>query len=219
MIKANYITVTEFEEFNPELDLSNYTAATISGMIRRASAYVDNYLNYSLAQESITGEKTEAVVNSTGELVIYTQKLNVQSVEQIKLVVGASPVTLQLTNGNGNSNVQIPSRKNSIVYPWMPFAWTGAVAITNFFAIRDWDIYTLVDYTAGYTTIPEDIKDAVNLLTRDIFVRQSNPMGLSSMSQGGISMGFRAKTGEGGKSDNILQAEDMLNSYKRLWGV
>ena len=61
MIRCNYITTTEFANYNPELDLSNYTDATISGMITRASAYMDNYLQYSLVTEAITGEKTEAV--------------------------------------------------------------------------------------------------------------------------------------------------------------
>ena len=151
MIRCNYITTTEFANYNPELDLSNYTDATISGMITRASAYMDNYLQYSLVTEAITGEKTEAVVNTTGELVIFTRKLNIQSVQAIKLNVGPTAVSLALNTSNGQSNLQIPARGTSVVYPWMPFAWTGSVAITNFFNLRNWDIYATIDYTADMT--------------------------------------------------------------------
>lgn len=216
----NYITVTEFANWNPVLDLSAYTDVTISGMIRRASRYVDGFLEYSLDLESVVDEKAEAVVNSTGELVVYTRKGQVQSVEEINIVIGSSVVTLQLTDGAGNSNVIIPSRKTSFVYPWLPFAYTGTVPITNFFALRNWDCYTKCSYTAGYTTdnMPDDIKDAVNLLTLDIFMRGANPQLLSSMSQGGISMSFQKGNGDG-KSSYKMEAENMLNHYKRVVGV
>ena len=215
----NYITPAEFEQFNPELDFSQYTNATISGMISRASKYMDSYLQYTLQLEAVVDEKAEAVVNSTGELVVYTRKLNIQSVQSIKLNVGPTAVELQLLNGNGQSNVQIPSRRTSMVYPWMPFAWTGTVAITNFFSIRSWDIYATVAYTAGYADIPDDLKDACNLLTKDIFIRQSNPQNLSSMRQGGISMSFNTNNNPEGKSWMKLQAESMMNEYKRVVGV
>ena len=221
MIRCNYITTTEFANYNPELDLSNYTDATISGMITRASAYMDNYLQYSLVTEAITGEKTEAVVNTTGELVIFTRKLNIQSVQAIKLNVGPTAVSLALNTSNGQSNLQIPARGTSVVYPWMPFAWTGSVAITNFFNLRNWDIYATIDYTAGYdlNNLPPDLKDACSLVTRDIFIRQANPMDLYSMSQGGISMAFKGRGAETGKTGNIMMAENIMNSYKRFLGV
>jgi hypothetical protein len=56
--------------------------------------------------------------------------------------------------------------------------------------------------------------DAVTLLVKDIFIRQSNPMNLTSITQGGIQMAFDQK--EGGKSVLVQQAEAILSPYRRM---
>lgn len=217
MLTTNYLTSQEFAEYNPETDMSGYTDATISGMISRASRYVDNFLQYSLTQEAVTGEVSEAVVSSDGALVVYVSKYPVQSVQAITIKYGSSSVSLQLTDGNGHSRVQIPSRGRSIVFPYQQLVFMGNVFITNMFAIRNrGDIFTTTDYTAGYATIPDDIKDAVNLVAKDIFMRQANPQNLSLLQQGGIRMAFKDIIRDDGKSLNLIQAENILNSYKRV---
>lgn len=214
MQSTNYITVTEFKTFNPETDFSNYTDPTISGMISRASAWVDNYLLYTLPIEDISNELNEGIVDSDGNLVIYTQKVPIQSVSQIKIKLGTVQSTLLLTDGNGNDRYNIPYRKSYILFPFQELATTGTITISNFYNLRPIKVFTQTSYRAGYETIPSDIKDAVNLVAKDIFIRQANPLNVASISQGGISMSFRDRTD--GKSDMILDAEGILKKYRKL---
>ena len=200
---------------NPETDFTNYTAATISGMISRASKWVDNYLQYSLGVEEITSEKEEAVVSSDGNLIIYTRKRPLQSVSAISLKLGTANIALSMADGNGNARYDIPSRQTHVVYPYQEIAFTGTLSIRNFYQLRGITIYAVISYRAGYETIPDDIKDAVNLVTKDIFIRQANPMDLAGMTQGAISMSFRDR--DGGESDMIRDAKAILQDYKKVF--
>ena len=78
-------------------------------------------------------------------------------------------------------------------------------------------IFTKTSYRAGYDTIPDDLKDAVNLWTKDIFIRQSNPMDLVSASQGAVSMQFknRALNPDSEDSKWIQDAKGILQSYRK----
>lgn len=220
-IYNSYITVSEFCSYNPELDFSSYTDATISGMVLRASQAAANYLQYDPLLDTVVDEQAEAVVSSDGNLVIYTRKIPVVSVQAVTLTIGASQVNLSLTDGNGRARYILPSRAHSIVYPYISLAWTGTMSIMNFFDIRNRDIYTKISYTAGYAldSFPPDMKDAINLLAKDIFIRQANPMNMSSMQQGGISMSFRNPNDANGNTALQNQAYSILNSYKRVIGV
>lgn len=210
----NYITVTEFTGWNPELDFSNYSDATISGMIQRASSRADNYVEYKLERESVSAELREGIVDSDGSLVIYTKKVPIISVSAIQLRLGAVTSNISLVDGNGNPRYNLPTSAERLVIPYQNIAYTGTFMMYDFYRLRNFQFFTATDYVAGYTadTMPNDLKDAINLLTKDIFVRQANPMDLQSMSQGAISMSF--KNNEGGKSDSVLDAERILNKYK-----
>lgn len=214
MTSTNYITITEFKSFNPETDFSAYTDATLSGMVQRASAWVDNYLSYTLGIETISNELAETIVSNQGNLVIYTEKIPIVSVSAISLKLGTVSVNLNLTDGNGNIRYNIPRRANYVMYPYQELSTTGTVSIRNFFDVRMLDIFTQITYVAGYQTIPSDIKDAVSLVAKDIFIRQANPMNVASISQGGISLSFRDRTD--GESDMILDAKAILNRYRKI---
>lgn len=214
MNAAPYISVSEFQTNNPELDFSAYADTTVSGMIARASAHVDAFLHYSLGVENLSNELTDAYADTDGNLKIFTRKIPIVSVSSLQLKLGTYSTSLSLTDSAGNARYDVPDPQHHILYPYQEIATTGTVSINNFFQIRDRTLFVRVSYRAGYTTIPDDIKDAVNLLTKDIFVRQSNPMNLASVSQGGISMTHGQKTG--GKSDLVLQAEAMLQPYRRV---
>jgi hypothetical protein len=215
MSNANYITVTEFKSFNPELDFSQYTDTTISGMIQRASGNVDNYLQYSLDQEDIVDEQNEAMISSNGNLMLYTRKVPVTSVSKVNITLGTVNFNLTLTDGAGNPRYNIPSRGNYVIFPYQEIALAGTFTIRNFFQLRGLQIFTKISYHAGYSTIPYTIKDAVNLWTKDIFIRQSNPMDLAQMSQGQMNMRFRDLSDEG-DSSLVMKAKNLLNSYRKV---
>ena len=211
MNKINYITADELKNFNPETDFTPYVDVTISGMISRACSFIDNYIDYSLGLETIIGETSEANVTPDGDLIIFTKKVPIVSVSAISRKLGAYSSTLNLAESNGNTPYEIPEPKHHILYPYQEMELTGTVGINNFLQLRNRQFYTKITYSAGYQTIPDDIKDATNLLTKDIFMRQANPMNLSNISQGGISMAFA--TQEAGESDLIKDAKRILAPY------
>lgn len=217
MEKANYISTTEFQDWNPETDFTNFTTVTLSGMITRASDWIDKFLGYSLKVEDITGEKQDAIINSDGDLVIYTRKIPIVSVSQIKLVLGTYDYTLDLESGSGEAKYDIPDPANKIYYPIYELSGSGEgyLDLQKFLSFRSRRIFAKVNYRAGYATIPDAIKDAVNLVAKDIFMRQVNPMNLKSASQGGITMVYADQ--EAGESDLIKDAMRILQPYRKVW--
>lgn len=213
---VNYITNQEFAQFNPETDMSGYSAATISGMIARASGYVDNFLGYTLPLEEIIGEVSETMVDTSGSLVVYTSKFPVQSVQSLNITLGTINVPLKLTDGNGNNIYNIPFRGKSFIFPYSQLAFMGSLPLRSFYDLRTLNTYVTANYTAGYATIPNVLKDATNLIAKDIFMRQANPQNLSLLVQGGIRMGFKDVIRDDGKSLAIQQAENILNSFRRV---
>lgn len=216
MNSAPYISVTDFQNMNPEMDFSQYTPTTISGMIVRASAWVDNYLQYSLSIEDIVEEKSEAAIDSEGNLRIFTQKMPVQSVSSLKLKLGTSVLDFSLTDGAGQPKYEIPTRGTYVLYPQQEIALTGNFSIRNFTYLRGRTIFSVISYRAGYETIPQAIRDAVNLKTKDIFIRQANPLDVKSVQQGAISYDFRDRD-ETGESDMEKDAKRLLEEYVRRW--
>jgi len=202
----NYISVDEFKNWNPEMDFSAYGNVTISGMISRASKWVDGYLGYDLQIEDITDEKAETIISPDGDILIFPRKFPIHSVSKLEIFLGTYSTELSLQDSNGNNKYVIPSNQRYILYPYYAINIEGKMRLRKYF--------TKISYRAGYETIPDDIKDAVNLITKDIFNRQTNPMLLSSTSQGGITMSFRG----GEESDYIKQAKVILDRYKRRIG-
>ena len=213
MNKANYITVNEFENWNTETDFSDFSSITLSGMISRASRWVDSYLNYSLSIEDIT-EKLETRITPDHDLVIFTRKIPIVSVSSLKLVLGTYSFGLSLEESDGTKRYDIPDPKHYILYPFWQLSGQGYLNVRKYLEMRYRTVFTEISYRAGYETIPDDIKDAVNLITKDIFNRQTNPMLLNSIVQGGITMSYGRSRGE---SDYIKEAKVILDRYKRVY--
>ena len=205
-IRANYITTDEFFAFNPDVD-SSTAVATISGIITRASAYVDNFLQYTLPVETIIGEQNEASVSTDGNLKVFTLKKPIISISAISLKSGEYDLDLPLLNPSGNPLYDISFRKNCVV-----------CSSQSLYQVRGYSHYSKITYTAGYLVIPDDIKDAVGLIAKDIYNRASNPLGAQSMSQGGISVSFSKSNRfeSRAKSANLELAEEILSSYQRI---
>lgn len=203
----NYITTTEFEGYNQETDFSQYNDITISGMVSRASRWVDGYVGYSFDDESIISEKLEVHISSDYDLVIFTKKIPITAVNAIKLTLGTYNFALDLVSGSGVEKYDIPEPKSHILYPISQLSGAGSLYAKQYIEMRDRVVFTEVSYQAGYAIIPDDIKDAVNLITKDIFIRQVNPMQLKSTSQGGIKLEY-------GQSSLAKNATEILDRYK-----
>ena len=209
----NYISNQQFADFSPEVDTTLYNSATISGMITRASAAMDDYIGYSLLREDITDEKCQGMVDADNNLVVYTRKRPINSVSSVEIVKGTYSGALTLTSG-GKATYDIPVTRDRVVFPGAD-ATLQTVSIIDWGALRTTNFYTEVSYNAGYYgyEIPQPVQDACQLWVMDIIARKQNPSGATSIKQGGIAMSFAQRSGE---SDLIKDAHALLAPYRRV---
>lgn len=216
MNSLNIITTNEFGEFAPEIDTSQYSDPTLSGIISQASGMVDEYLGYSPYAEDITDELKNGMVSIEGDIVIFPQKIPVISVSSIKIAKGSSSWDIDLTlTESGNAKYNIDYTKRNIRFPYASLSLQSASVFSNVFALRGSQFYTKTSYRGGYepSDLPSPIKLATVLFARDILSRSQNTSGAKRISQGGISLEFSERDG---KSDLIIDAERILRPYRRI---
>lgn len=213
-MQYNLFTVTEFSQYAPEVNTTQFTEPTISGMISQASQRVSDYLEYSPILEVIVDEVKKGFVKTNGDLFIKPAKIPVVSVEEINIFKGSQEIQLVLQNAGVNKyNVDYNGR--SIIYPYYEFDGTGSIWISDFLSLKGTDFYIKMSYTAGWTfqTLPQTIKQAAMLYMRDILSNNSNPLGATSISQGSLSFSF----GNSRYSSKLVnEAQRLLAPYKRI---
>jgi hypothetical protein len=188
----------------------------IDTWISVAETMVNNYLGFTTASgiwnESVVNELNDTHVDGDLNLVIYPRKRPVNSVSNITIVKGPVNVSLSLTDTDGNTRYQIPVQQNVIVYPNYQLSLTASTILHHFGIIKYSRFYTKVSYIGGYTTIPGPINLATTYYVADIFMRQANKEGLSSITQGRITKRWAEE--RDGRSNWMRRAEEMLNYYR-----
>lgn len=204
----NLITKQELQDYAPDLDLSGLSDATISGMINRASARVQEFAQVDgFFKATVTDERSRAVVAANGDLIYSFRRRPVADgdLTTLTLVGVNSSQNLSLTEG-GSRIYYIPEPGNVVVYPSNYLIAHG----TGLIAFRSADLFLEVDYVGGYATdianIPPTLKEATTLYMRHMLQRKNNPGGMKSFSQGSVSVTYA----EGGTSKLVEEAEDLL---------
>lgn len=209
----NLITQAEIEAYAPDLDLSLYSAATISGMISRASERVRNYCDVEgFFKAAVTSERDRATISPQGELTISFRRRPVVAadVSAIRLVQVdiSQDVTLTI---DGAPSFFIPNPGTYMILPTNFLITHG----TGLMLLRSADLFYEIDYTGGFATdiadLPPDLKEATTLYIRDMLAKRLNPMGAQSFSQGSVSMSMGYSSGRS-KSALIQEAQDILNA-------
>lgn len=212
---ANYITTTELTAYAPEMDLSGYSSPTLSGIIARASAQVDNICDVDgFDFVAVTDETSRSIITSYGELVIPVKRPPVSNVTDITLKKGTYTTSLILTD-SGETVYEIPDGGRRIHYPDSFLDTTGTLvagANGRILSLKGSNVFCKVSYQGGYQNIPEAIKQATTLLVRDIVSARNNQDGLSGFSQGSYSVNYA--TDSSGKSKLYKEAEALLQGYK-----
>lgn len=213
MMAENLITQTELEQYAPDLDLSLFSSATISGMISRASNKVKNYCHVDgFFKAAVTSERDRALINAQGELVISFRRRPVQDgdVSAIRLLTTDVNQSLTLELGDtGNYYYFIPNPKTYLTYPsnFLISHGTGLISLDSA------NLFYEIDYTGGYATdiadIPPELKEAATLYVRSLANKRLNPGGATSFGQGAINMSFGSN--KNGKDQNVQEAESILN--------
>lgn len=209
----NLITQQELQDYAPDLDLSSFSSATISGMISRASNKVKNFCHVDgFFKAAVTSERDRALINPQGELVISFRRRPVQDgdVSAIRLVTVdvEQELTLQLESG-GQRYYFIPTPKTYLIYPSNFLISHG----TGLISLESADLFYEIDYTGGYATdiadLPPELKEACTLYVRSMVNKKLNPSGATSFGQGAINMSFGSN--KDGKDQNVQEAESILN--------
>lgn len=214
-MQENLIDNTYIANNAPEIDLSQYNATTVSGMITQASMNVRNYCQVDgFLQSTVTSERERAHINSAGDLIIsfHRRPVNQGDVTGVRLRTVAVNQSLTLQSG-GMDIYFIPSPGTYMVYPSNYLISFGR----GLLALRGSNLFYEVDYTGGYTeidtsgyqTLPADLQEATLLYFRDILAKRYNPAGLDMMRQGTVQIMTRRTNG---LTVFVEQARDILDN-------
>lgn len=215
----NLITNQDIANYAPEIDLSAYSATTISGMIAQASANVRNYCSVDgFFQSAVTSEQDRAHISSNGDLSISFRRrpVNLGDVSRIALVtVGVNQsLTLNTNFGNGPAMYTyfINNPGTYLTYPSNYLISFGR----GMLALRGANLFYQIDYTggyvqspmAGYQTLPDDLKEATVLFFRDILAKRFNQFGMDTVKTGNVMFQTRRVNG---LTMFVDQARDILD--------
>lgn len=216
MTDTNIISTTQFTQYAPEIDVSSYTDATLSGIISMASKQVSDYLMFTPIAEDIVDEVKDASIDTNGDLVIFPAKIPVISVSSLKLTKGTTNLTLNLTDNNGNARYNLNYTKRYIRFPNSEMIVNGTSTIPNFFYLRGTQFYVTMSYRGGFevASLPAAITQATILYIREYLSGKDNTSGAKKVSQGGISLEYF--DGKNNKSDLVSDAERLLAPYRRI---
>jgi hypothetical protein len=208
---SSILTETELRNLAPDLDLSPYSAATISGMINAATLRMQNFCNVTgFDQQTVTGERTRTKVTTDGDLVVRVKRKPIVSVSAIRISKGAMATDITLTDGAGNALYDIDSSATAVYVTGAGLTYLGRFqdGAMSLVSLRNIRAFTTISYVGGYSTITDDLKQACVLYVRDIVSTKANPSGVDSFSQGSYSVTFTSNSS--GKSKLALQAEQIL---------
>lgn len=191
----NLITVDDLTNYAPDLDTSQFSTTTTSGIITRASEMVRRYCNVDgFLRTAVTAEKDRANINTEGELVISLKRrpVDIADVSAIRLKQVDVDVDLELTSGAQTIPHIIEGRV--LYYPSTFIILHGS----GLLGLRGSNLFYEIDYTGGYngvTNVPDDLKEAVTLMVRHLVNRKNNRLGAQSFSQGALSINYGSAKG------------------------
>lgn len=143
------ITKEEYQTLT-NTSLTGYPADYVEAVLNTVSDHLENWCSRKFEETDITDEMAESYVTRHGWLKVHTKYTPVISISGLKYQFAGS------TNEIDISNADIDKELGSIRLLWYrpllggPDRWI-----------------TLVSYKAGYATIPDPIRMAVALLTRE----------------------------------------------------
>lgn len=210
----NYITVNELKTEYPDADVSKYSDATLSGFITRASASVDDFVEYSFDEETITDELVDGNIDEDRNIVLFPRKIPINNLTSLSIVKGSTSIDINLQDGADTDIFNIPSSKDMVLIPLGKIT-LNSVSVVDLDSLRTTKFLYKLSYTAGFSSIPGEVKDATGLLVLEKLSKGMNLSGAQSVSEGGISISYSNRKG---KSDFVSDAERLLFKYKKVTG-
>lgn len=213
----NIITVEEFQAYAPEINLSQYTSATVSGFISQASQQIMDFIGYSPIAADIVDEVKPGMITSEGDLLIYPNIIPIVTLNSISITKGTANIALTPTDTVGNNRYNIDFTGRNIRFGNMDLQITGNFVFRNFYSLRGLQFYTKISYRGGYepSNLPPIFKQAAALFVRDIVSLSNNPSGASRITQGEITIQYSTRDSDS-DSDLVRDAKKMLRPYRRI---
>lgn len=164
-IRSGYLTVNRFRDLATyDLVTSDFPSdETIQKHINKASKLIDNYLGGSLDYKTYTETRRCVIDKKTGGLHIQLKKRPIISLTSLTVTTTpSSTLTLDV------DNVRINSTAGYIEY-FYDYG-TSPSALNVCFSGRNRSVVpqATVTYTAGYTSIPEDVEQAATMITEQV---------------------------------------------------
>lgn len=235
MAKLGYTTRQSVEQFLGRT-FTEISDSEFDIYIASAEKYINNFTGYNAATtlsgmltENIVAEKSVGKVDPYGNMVIGLRHSPIQFdanrnplVSRVNYNQGAINIDLQMTDGTNNAHncvIEVSENRKRIYYPHLYFlpaisSLTPSAKI-NLYNLRDVRFWVDVWYTGGYNTIPEDVQLACNYIVSEFVMRRTNPMFMTGIDQGTMSMTFASNASRKGhlKSQSFQMADALLQPY------
>lgn len=195
---------------------SDGTAGSLSDELVNAGSWLENICQQSLYQQSYTETlrmpSMRGSIDNRNMLVFRPRHFPVSVDSGIVIKANnADPVSYDA------SQVILDGGSQVVNVPWLTVSTGGNGSGSTYSLLnqvsRSSNLFLTISYTAGYATIPGDVRNAATLLTSDLLARKQNPVGADSITQGKRQVMFVTRGDTSGESLLLKRAIDMLSPY------
>lgn len=215
MAEQNLITQAELAALAPDLDLSRYSAPTVSGMIAMATAWVVRYCNVDgFFKVAVTGERGPCLIDNQGNLTISFRRRPVAylDVSAIRLLTVDVNQSLLLTNNASGHAYFLNDEGTTLTYP-SNFLVSHGVGLLS---MRASNLSYEIDYTGGYAVgvadMPQDLKMACVMAVMGNLSLTQNVKGLQGFQQGSYREDYGSNASSSGLTMHHKNAQSILDS-------
>lgn len=193
------------------------TMGSLADELLEASQWIENITQQSLYQQSYTSETLDipsmrASIDNRGMLVFRPRHFPISAESGITIQSSVlDPVTYdetQIIMNGAKQVVKVPWLLATSVSNNSNAAWGSPVDRS-----RGDNLFLLIDYTAGWSPLPGDIRDCAVLLTSEILARRQNPSGAVSIRLGDKQLQVSGSHDTIGESLLVKTAKQKLQPY------
>lgn len=193
------------------------TMGSLADELIEASQWIENITQQSLYQQSYTGETLDipsmrASIDNRGMLVFRPRHFPLSTDDGITIESSVlNPISYDATQ------IVLNGSKQVVKVPWLlatgannnsSAAWGTPVSSS-----RGDNLFLLINYTAGWSPLPGDIRDCAVLLTSEILARRMNPSGAVQIRLGDKQLVVSGSHDTVGESLLVKTAKQKLQPY------
>ena len=190
------------------------SAPTLRLAIQMASAYVENYTQRLLLSATYTHEQMPLIIDRQNQVVGRVRQWPITAVNAMSILPQGYKNNVNQEWVLDVGYVDFMTPPDRLIYytgTYLPPTFQGVTY--NGWIRKGTRGILFASYTAGFPTVPEDVKTAAILLTQYFLMRQANAMGAMSISVSAPSSSNSISFGR--RSTFLDDADQLLNAYVR----